>query len=119
LANEECETRRYSIDALGKIGDKRAVTPLIDALLDPHWVVRSKAAEALGRIGDERATTALAAASKDDDWRVRYEAVRALGNVGPDAITPLREALRDSAFLVSSEAKVVLAKVERRHAQQL
>lgn len=47
---------------LGKIGDARAVEPLIQALKeDSDWSVRHEAVEALGEIGDAREIEPLAA----------------------------------------------------------
>lgn len=46
-------------EALGRIGDPRAVEPLIQALNDAHYRVRRDAARALGNIGSERAVEPL------------------------------------------------------------
>jgi len=45
-------TRRAAAKALGKIGDTRAVKPLIKALEDENWDVRKAAAEALEKLGE-------------------------------------------------------------------
>tara|TARA_B000000460_G_C21378590_1_gene332805 strand:+ start:406 stop:630 length:225 start_codon:yes stop_codon:yes gene_type:complete len=47
--------RLHAAEALGKIGDERAVEPLIEALNDEEGHVRRGAAVALGRLGYERA----------------------------------------------------------------
>ena len=57
--------RGGAAEALGKIGDARAVEPLIQALKDKDDDVRRNAAEALGKIGDVRAT------EETIDWLVR------------------------------------------------
>jgi HEAT repeat protein len=44
---------------LGKIGDARAVEPLIDVLSDKGAYVSREAAEALGKIGDASAVEPL------------------------------------------------------------
>ena len=58
------------IVALGKIGDKRAVEPLIELLKDPTIGNRherlEKAVEALGRIGDKRAVEPIIKALHDN-----------------------------------------------------
>ena len=53
--------RRAAAEALGQLGDKRAVEPLIAALQDDVENVRQAAAEALGQLGDERAVEPLIA----------------------------------------------------------
>ncbi len=58
-------------DALGKIGDKRAVEPLITALDDEDELVREGAAKALGMLGDKRAVEPLITALGDEDVSVR------------------------------------------------
>jgi len=74
-------------EALGKIGDKRAVKPLIAALTDKDKVernryVRGKAAEALGRIGDEKAVKPLNKALNEKYIYVRRKAGKALERLG-------------------------------------
>lgn len=57
--------RQEAAEALGKIGEKSAVDPLIVALKDENIDVRRKAVEALGKIGDPRAIDCLITAMKD------------------------------------------------------
>jgi HEAT repeat protein len=52
-------SRYWVAEALGLLGDPRAVEPLIIALTDPEKAVREGAAEALGRLGDARALIPL------------------------------------------------------------
>ena len=71
--------RENAAEALGKIGDVRAVYPLIRALLtDTHKDVRWYAAIALGKIGDVRAVESLRSALNDDQVCVRMAATEAL-----------------------------------------
>jgi HEAT repeat protein len=44
--------RKKAVEALGKIGDKKAVEPLILALKDAFPDIREEAAEALVKIGE-------------------------------------------------------------------
>ena len=61
LEDGDILVRQYAAEALGEIGDARAVAPLIAALEnDDYRKVRYEAAEALGKIGDERAVVPLA-----------------------------------------------------------
>jgi HEAT repeat protein len=56
---------------LGKLGDRRAVSPLIQVLRDENPSVRGWAVEALGLLGDEQALSALEALCHDET-RVPY-----------------------------------------------
>jgi HEAT repeat protein len=66
------------IEALGEIGDPKAVEPLIMLLEDRNNEIRWEAALALGAIGDTRAIGPLKGALKDRDRYVRYGAAAAL-----------------------------------------
>jgi hypothetical protein len=83
-------------DALGMIGDEKAVEPLITALADEEWSdLRQSAAIALGRIGNRQAVKPLLNALADEDEDVRWAAANALGKIGyPYAIKPLESLLR-------------------------
>jgi hypothetical protein len=64
---------------LGKLGDKRAVPALMQALHDENETVRGVAATSLGRIGDKAAANALMVASTSDSSEfVRSQAKKAL-----------------------------------------
>ncbi|MBV15638.1 MAG: hypothetical protein CMA52_03905 [Euryarchaeota archaeon] len=69
--------REAAAEALGKIGDARAVKPLIKALRDVAFDVRLNAAFALGRIG-EPAIESLIEALEDGNGLDREAAVEAL-----------------------------------------
>jgi HEAT repeat protein len=49
--HEEFNTRKVAILALERIGDPRAIEPLLNALKDEHWVVRESAERALKSFG--------------------------------------------------------------------
>ena len=74
--------RDAAAEALGEIGDARAVEPLIAALKDGDWDVRQFAAKALGKIGDARAVEPLIATLKDSNKDVCKKAADALDEVG-------------------------------------
>ncbi|MHB8958933.1 MAG: HEAT repeat domain-containing protein [Candidatus Limnocylindrales bacterium] len=90
LASGYVNDRDDAAEALGEIGDPRAVEPLIAALadgagdlgLDCSQGTRKAAAEALGRIGDARAIGPLVAALEDRDRRVGEAAAAALHQMG-------------------------------------
>jgi len=76
--------RQDAAQALGQIGDSRAVEPLIVALADKNAEGRRRAAEALGRIGDDRAVEPLIVALADMNGDVHISAAVALGRIGDD-----------------------------------
>jgi HEAT repeat protein len=95
LKEADDEARVLAASTLGRIGDPRAVEPLIAALrytrLKPRWPrklvkflderparLRRGAAGALGAIGDARAVEPLTAALDDTDLWVREYAKEAL-----------------------------------------
>jgi len=57
---------RAAVDLLEKIGDERAVEPLIAALHHPDIRVRLSAAHGLGKIGDGRALPELERVARED-----------------------------------------------------
>jgi len=81
--------RKAAVEALGKIGDPRAVEILLAALKEGENWQRKAAAEALGRIGDPRAVELLAGSLREQ-WDMRKVAAGALvaiyrsGNLGPE-----------------------------------
>ena len=104
--------------ALGKIGDARAVKPLIKALGDEvnefhhRSKVRTSAAEALGKIGDERAVEPLIKMLSDEDSEVRSYAFKALGKIGDArAVQPLIEILGDNRLSVIKAAAGALGMI--------
>ncbi|MCF8051858.1 MAG: protein kinase [Desulfobacterales bacterium] len=84
-------------EALGEIGDDRAVEPLIEALKERGYTsLQFKAAKALGKIGDARAVEPLVEALKDDYAGVRKQAAASLGEIGDArSVEPLIDALKD------------------------
>lgn len=101
--------RWNAADALGKIGEARAVEPLIGALWDPDVTLKQHAADALGRLGDGRAVEPLLTMLGKQDGLIRLVAARALGELGDArAIQPLRAALADPDDWVRATAAEAL-----------
>jgi HEAT repeat protein len=95
LDDIDADVRKFIIDILGDIRDRRAVPGLIKALQDGDENVRVAAAEALGKIRDRRAVDALLACLQrtDQGW-MDYAAAEALGEIGDErALGPLMTAL--------------------------
>ena len=83
--------------ALGRIGDKEAVAPLIAALKCPTEWVRSAAAWALGKLGDTHATDALAAAIPGNHPNFQVRAAHALLELGdPRGIDPSIDSMKQT-----------------------
>jgi HEAT repeat protein len=81
-------------EALEKIGDERAVEPLINALHNDDPEVQMNAAWAIRTSRDERAVEPLISALHDINQGVRWYAALALGSVGDErAVEPLIGAL--------------------------
>ena len=82
FGSEDWRIRARVAEALGSIGDKRAVDILINALIgktkDNNRFVRGRVAEALGKIGDERAIEPLIHARDDSYKYARIKAEEAL-----------------------------------------
>jgi HEAT repeat protein len=95
------------INSLEKIGDTRAVEPLIALLKDEDFA--GYAANALGMMGDPRAVEPLIAALEDEDWVLRKNAVAALGNLKDSrSVEPLIAALGFENNIVRMHAAIAL-----------
>jgi len=103
------KVRNDAAKALGEIGDKRAVKPLVVALKDKDKDMRSSAAKVLGQIGDARAVEPLIAGLKDKDSVVRNASARALGQIGDArAVVPLIAALKDTdSYMRNASARAL------------
>lgn len=112
-------SRCWAAGALGKIANKKAVTPLITALEDDFEDLRRDAAKALGEIGDKRAVTPLIKALKDNEYYVRARVGKALKKIGDEkaveplikAVDVLIKALESSDEFVRSEATEALGEI--------
>jgi hypothetical protein len=76
LREQSAYTRRFAAEALGKIGDPRAVPPLVSALQESEAYAQRYVAQALALLGDARAVEPLCAALANPD--VAREALLAL-----------------------------------------
>jgi HEAT repeat protein len=94
--------RKWSLQGLGAMGDRRAVDPLIDALADERMSVRLHAIRGLGRLGSDKAVAPLIRCFRDVSGGVRMNALQSLVAMGAKKIPTraLREALRDPKWYV-------------------
>lgn len=110
--------RWRAIDALGRIGDVRAVEPLVEFLKytgERDNAIRCKAISALGSIGDERAIEPLLVFLQDTDKldnTIRYFSIIALGAIGGSKpVEPLCKCLEDSNNRIRVSAAKSLIKI--------
>lgn len=95
LADFDKSVREQATLALSRIG-KAAIEPLAEAMKEPRWETRYRAAEALGKIADEKAVKPLIQGLKDNRDHVRYMAAKGLRDLGDsDAIEPMVILLKD------------------------
>jgi HEAT repeat protein len=73
--------RAASIDALGEIGDARAIDVLLDLLEEGPAELQGRAANALIYIADQGSVKRLLALAEDERTASRHQVVRALGGV--------------------------------------
>lgn len=104
LPRSEGDVRKFIVDILGEIGDRRAADGLVSLLKDSDENVRSSAIEALGRLGDVSVAPALIEILGSGNVWLAYPAAEALGRLGDArAVEPLIAALgervlREAAF---------------------
>ena len=102
LNDQNWVIREGAVQALEKIGDTRAIHPLIGALKDTS---RKKISDALRSIGSA-AFEPLIEALKNEDSRIRIGAAMILGEMkNPAAIDSLAKAAKDKDPLVKQFAK--------------
>jgi len=95
LADFDKSVREQATLALSRIG-KAAIEPLAEAMKEPKWQTRYRAAEALGKIADEKAVKPLIKGLRDNRDHVRYMAAKGLKELGDsDAIEPMIILLKD------------------------
>ncbi len=82
LSSSSSEKERISaVTALARLGDKRALRPLVSALHDPSSIVRAIAAAGLGKLGHRASLPALREAVGDADALVAKRAREAITRV--------------------------------------
>ena len=105
LGATDRDTRRAAIVALGRIGDRRAVEPLVGLLDERTSDLSVAVASALARLGDPRAFEPLLALLGDKDVAVRQAIVGALNSIGhPDMASRICPLLREPDALVRESA---------------
>lgn len=95
VGDRDPEVRKFVVDVLGEIADRRTIPALVGALADGETNVRTAAVEALGKIGDERAVEGLLAVLEKGDLWLQHAALSALGRIGRPLPRPLLARLVD------------------------
>jgi HEAT repeat protein len=112
LRNEEVSVRRDAAETLGKMGDVRAVEPLLTAAVsDTDAIVRSSAAMALQHVDEARAVKSLIGVLCEANWFRRWYATEALVRIGKNAVPALVAALEDPDSNVRRHAARALGKI--------
>ena len=99
-----------TIEALGKLGDERAIPCLIVALYEGDESARIAAVDALGRLGSERAESALTALlNRSNSESVMTAAIRTIRRIrGDKPLVSLKEQLASSM----NEERIVSVRLE-------
>ncbi len=102
--------RTAAARALGAVGDREAVLPLVAVLRENDLFLRAEALFALGQLHDDGAVPAMSIFLAGDDPRLREAAARALGVLGSAKALPgLVRALDDPAPRVAESAATALS----------
>lgn len=89
------DVRKFIIDVIGEVKDRKALPLLLKALTDEDDNVRASAVEHLGQMGDSSVVDALIDILKGGDLWTAFPAADALGRIGDKkAIPALISALR-------------------------
>jgi len=105
------------IEALGQIGDTKAVEPLIAFLTHKESIIRECTAASLGKLRDTRAVNSLIAALNDEQERVRWYAADSLGKIGdPICVVSLIKLLSDTSARVRESAVTALGQIGNQQA---
>ena len=95
--------------ALGKLGDAKAIEPLRDALDDKEFV-KHDAMIALARLGDKEGFNLLIESLSSASWGNKIDIVNALGDIGnKEAIEPLKQELKIEREGIFCQLDVLIA----------
>ncbi len=102
LDSEDTRVRANAIYTLGKIGDERAIQPLINHLPAASLEMRSRISDALIKIG-RASIPALIKLLDNNDREIKWIAAYSLARIGPDAEASLLTALSQRGAQASEE----------------
>ncbi|MBD3180770.1 hypothetical protein GF312_00660 [Candidatus Poribacteria bacterium] len=111
LDDPDVYTRSMSIDALSKIGDKRAIEPLKEKLNDPNKMLQIEAAAALDKMGESVPTNIIVDGMDDPNLEVRRAATKATWEiVDKPPINVVLKAMKDEDAQVRNYAVLSASK---------
>lgn len=103
--------RKWSLQALGAIGDPKAENLLIAALADSRMTVRLHAVRGLQRMKSTKALRAVSRLIADPSGGVRSNALEFLADVGGRTMAPVvQKALLDPKWYIRQRGCVLLGK---------
>ena len=108
LEDEDVKLRQNAAVTLGRIGDQRAVVPLIDILSSKSDQDRQAAASALGGLGNPIAIQPLIEVLRSNNPELSWYATEALLKIGAPAIAPIIDVLRDKDPHMQLKANLML-----------
>ena len=111
LNEGDAEMRQARVEILGKLGDRRAVEPLIGILNDPQAAVRDAAIEFLRKLGDRRAIEPLIAILEANKPYLPLVVIVALQELGWELPLEAQIALLRSDHKAAREALQALGKM--------
>ncbi len=114
LSSSRIEDMLTASAALGALGDRRAVEPLIILFRNPLVPAKARlaAAEALLKLESAPAVVTLLGALRRDDWQIRRNAAAVLGQLQASwAVEPLIGALTDAMPIVRKTAAAALRRI--------
>lgn len=84
------DVKKFIIDVLGEIGDKRSIKIITTALRDDNENVKMSAIEALGKIKDMRGVEPLIELLRSDNQLIVFAAIKSLEQIGDSrAVEPI------------------------------
>lgn len=99
LGDEDLQTRLYAAEALGAIGDRRALPALLPGITAPEPDLRKVTAHALGSFDGPEVHATLRAALNDPFVDVAWNAALSLARLGDPAGAPLLVRMLDREYL--------------------
>jgi|GEM_PF-2348687 len=114
MKDKDPHIRMNAALTLGYLGEEKAVKVLINALADPHPLVRCAVVAALGEIGGEKDVleALVTTLQKDESWRVRRSVLISLVKLRSEKIIPfIVKALEDKEQVVRASAAISLGEI--------
>jgi HEAT repeat protein len=102
-----------AIEALGQLGDERALSQIIKASQNNNTAIRLKALEAMGRLGAKKCISIISERINTGDIHEKRIAAKALGNLGKEGTDALSKMMISSDEYSQLIAIEVVEEIER------